>query len=172
MKANDRRFTPGPLIHLVVDALGPIELDPCTEPHNPTGADLFYTVDDDGLSKDWLTHGPVTTYVNPPFSNMIPWVERAVNAASRGSRVVVLTPIDSTTRWYALLTEYADLAAPLRKRVRFGFPPEETQPASAASSATMLWLLGAPKLQQRSFARVFAAHAHLYVPGMFPEVLP
>lgn len=168
MKSTDRRFTPRWLIDLVVQALGDIELDPCSEAHNPTGATLFYTAEDDGLSRDWLVHGPVLTWVNPPFSALLTWVERAINAGCNGSTVVVLTPVDSTTRWYASLTEYADLAAPLRKRCRFGFPEDQEQPKSAANAACMLWLLGAAKPQQRNFAQVFAPHAPLYIPGLFP----
>ena len=41
---------------------GAIDLDPVTEPDNPTGATTYYTIDDDGLVQDW---GTGTVVLNP-----------------------------------------------------------------------------------------------------------
>jgi hypothetical protein len=48
-----------------------------------------------GLTIDWPTDRPV--YINPPFSNPLPWCRRA---ASHPGPVVMLLPTDPTTRWW------------------------------------------------------------------------
>lgn len=61
--------------------------DPC--PINGSG----------GLDAWWPNGKPV--YINPPFSNPLPWVRRA---AAHDGQVVLLLPVDSTTKWWT----YAD----------------------------------------------------------------
>ena len=53
----------------------------------------------DGLTSDWPTDRPV--YINPPFSNPLPWCRRA---AQHPGPVTMLVPVDPTTRWWT----YAD----------------------------------------------------------------
>lgn len=167
-KDTDRRFTPAWLIELVTDALGPIVLDPCTEPDNPTGARHFFALPErDGLTCAWGTFGGLV-WCNPPFSALLTWAERAAEEVREyGAEIVILTPVDSTTRWYGVLTGIASMAAPLRKRVRFGFPAECEQPKSAVNGATMLWYCGS---RTKAFAAGFRDHAHLYMPGLFPAL--
>lgn len=52
-----------------------------------------------GLETDWPTDP--TVYINPPFSNPLPWVRRA---AAHTGPVVLLLPLDPTTKWWT----YAD----------------------------------------------------------------
>src|SRR4051812_31309757 len=93
---NQTQLTPGYVLEPVREALGEIELDPCTEPENPTGAERFYALPDDGLSLPW---DAATIYVNPPYGKARePWVERCIHAASEGRRVVLLMPAATDTR--------------------------------------------------------------------------
>ena len=48
-----------------------------------------------GLDAWWPADRPV--YINPPFSNPLPWVRRA---AAHDGPVVMLLPVDPTTRWW------------------------------------------------------------------------
>jgi len=59
--------------------------DPC--PSNPAF---------DGLSADWGTR----TFVNPPFSKKVPWIKKAIEQAEKGNLVVMLLPVDTSTRWF------------------------------------------------------------------------
>ena len=70
--------------------------DPC--PLNP---DFDPKKDDDGLRMDWAEK----TYVNPPYSNPLPWVKKAVQEAATGSRVALLLKHDTSTAWYRILHE-------------------------------------------------------------------
>lgn len=60
---------------------GPIDLDPCTQPSNPTQALQFYTEDDDGLRQEWKG----TVYMNPPYSTPKPWLEKLVKSYQSGA---------------------------------------------------------------------------------------
>ena len=66
--------------------------DPCPLNDKPTL---------DGLSLSWKDK----TYVNPPYSNPKPWVEKAIQENKQGKTVVMLLKFDSTTKWFKLLAE-------------------------------------------------------------------
>lgn len=85
-------------------ALGPIRkdlggwigLDPCTIAENPTGASMFYTLEEDGLAQPWSS---MSIFCNPPYGKARePWVERCIEAAKTGSKVVLLIPAATDTR--------------------------------------------------------------------------
>lgn len=65
---RNTQLTPEYVLGPVRNDLGGIGLDPCTEPTNPTGADRYFTIDDDGLEHPWI--GPnwfPSVFVNPPY---------------------------------------------------------------------------------------------------------
>lgn len=59
--------------------------DPC--PINP----VF-----DGLHISWKRFN----YVNPPYSNKRPWIEKAIIEMKNGNTTVMLLPHDSSAAWY------------------------------------------------------------------------
>ncbi|WP_267901234.1 DNA N-6-adenine-methyltransferase, partial [Dulcicalothrix desertica] len=61
---SDNWYTPPYIVELVVQVLGEIDLDPCAEVGKKIPAREHYTIDFDGLSKQW--HGRV--FLNPPYS--------------------------------------------------------------------------------------------------------
>jgi|26BtaG_2_1085354.scaffolds.fasta_scaffold03248_9 hypothetical protein len=64
--------------------------DPC--PINPSF---------DGLKIEWQKK----TFVNPPYSNPLPWVEKAIEENKKGNVVVLLLKLDTSTKWFAKLFE-------------------------------------------------------------------
>ncbi len=54
-----------------------------------------------GLIEPWGSQ----TFVNPPYSNPLPWVEKAILERERGNTVVLLLKHDSSTKWFRLLHE-------------------------------------------------------------------
>ncbi|MEM2107850.1 MAG: DNA N-6-adenine-methyltransferase [Candidatus Bathyarchaeia archaeon] len=56
----------------------------------------------DGLAGEWAGD---RIFVNPPYSNPLPWVERAIREAEQGKVVVLLLKHDHSTRWFARLHE-------------------------------------------------------------------
>ena len=115
---NQRQLTPPYILEPVREAMGGIELDPCTEPDNPTAAQRFYTVDDDGLVQPWDAE---TIYCNPPYGKARePWTKRCIEAAATGSKVVLLIPSHTDTRLVQQCFATATCALFIRGRVKFG----------------------------------------------------
>jgi hypothetical protein len=116
---QQRQLTPAYILGPVRDVLGgSIELDPCTEPDNPTDAQRFYTVTDDGLSKPWDAE---SIFVNPPYGKARePWVDRCVQAGDAGARVVLLMPSHTDTRCFQQAFATVSSALFIKGRVKFG----------------------------------------------------
>ena len=70
--------------------------DPC--PFNP---DYDSSKDVDGLKIDWKNK----TFVNPPYSNILGWVEKSIEENKKGKQITLLLPMDSSTKWYRRLIE-------------------------------------------------------------------
>lgn len=56
----------------------------------------------DNLGSDWSS----PAFVNPPYSNPLPWVKKAIQEASKGIDVVMLLKVDPSTELYKCLIEY------------------------------------------------------------------
>jgi len=95
-------LTPAALVAEIRRALdGVIDVDPCTEPHNPTGARRFFTAAaDDGLTKRW--RGRV--FCNPPYSPIQPWIDHPRGAA----RIYMLVPVRTDAAYHQRLLAAAD----------------------------------------------------------------
>ena len=78
--------------------------DPC-----PLHADF------NGLDLEWRNK----TYVNPPYSNPMPWVEKAIEEAQKGKTIVMLLKHDSSTKWYRKLHENGSHFFMLQGRMKF-----------------------------------------------------
>ena len=55
----------------------------------------------DGLKIEWQDR----TFVNPPYSNPLPWVEKAIEESKKGKIIVMLLHVDTSTKWFAKLNE-------------------------------------------------------------------
>ena len=79
----------------MIERLGPFDLDPCAAVNRPWDvAKNNYTIDDDGLSKDW--DGRV--WMNPPFGKGI---KEWINKLAKHGNGFVLMPLRSTdARWF------------------------------------------------------------------------
>lgn len=132
------QLTPSYVLEPVRDALGGIGLDPCTLPDNPTGADEFYAPPVDGLARTWDAE---SIYVNPPYGKARePWVERCVDAAQRGVRVVLLMPAATDTRIFQRALATSSAAVFIRGRVKFGvLRPNRRQVAASHPSVLIGW---------------------------------
>lgn len=134
-----RQLTPPYVLDPVRAALGgEIGLDPCTEPDNPTGAQVFYTADDDGLSRVWWEQ---SIYINPPYGEARgEWVTLAQGAALRGSKVVMLIPAHTDTRIFQSAIRSATSMVLIKGRVKFGVLRDNgRQEAASHPSALIGW---------------------------------
>lgn len=145
---NQTQFTPPYVIDPVrVDLGGRIGMDPCTTADNPTGADTFYTLADDGLSRLWHRSGGCgefllnSVFVNPPYSKARePWVRRCIEAGKRGQKVVLLIPAATDTRIFREAAASAKAIVFVTGRVKFGtLRPNRRQHAASHPSALIGW---------------------------------
>jgi site-specific DNA-methyltransferase (adenine-specific) len=71
-------------------------LDPASSDDNYKCAN-HYTMEDDGLTKDWSGE---TVFINPPYSKCFDWVKKAHTEADKGTKVVMLLPARTDTKWF------------------------------------------------------------------------
>ena len=135
-----RQLTPSYVLEPVRSALGGIELDPCTEPNNPTGADRFYARPTDGAAESWEAQ---SIFCNPPYSKARErWVDRCMEAAERGSRVVLLMPSHTDTRTFHKAIRTASHVLFIKGRVKFGVLRDNgRQEAASHPSCLICWNL-------------------------------
>ncbi|MBU0494365.1 MAG: helix-turn-helix domain-containing protein [Chloroflexi bacterium] len=104
--ASAEWLTPPHIIARVVQVLGAIDLDPCSndgEPNIP--AIQHFTAADDGLAQEWIGR----VYMNPVYGRAIgQWVEKLVSehAAGRVPQGLALLPARTDTAWFRLLVDY------------------------------------------------------------------
>ncbi len=61
--------------------------DPCPLDDNPKF---------DGLSIPWKKYN----YINPPYSDKVPWIKKAITEMELGNTSVMLLPYDTRAVWY------------------------------------------------------------------------
>ena len=59
------------------------------------------------------------TYVNPPYSNPLPWVEKAIAESKLGKTIVMLLKVDTSTKWFQRLVEAKAKIFWLNGRIKF-----------------------------------------------------
>jgi DNA N-6-adenine-methyltransferase (Dam) len=131
------QLTPAYILEPVRLALGGlIELDPCTTPDNPVGAEEFYAPPQDGSLEPWDAG---TIFVNPPYSlARNKWVRRCVEAGLNGSMVILLIPSATDTQPFQLAATWATSVLFIKGRVRFGVPRADGTHEMAASHPSAL----------------------------------
>ncbi len=104
-KESQEWYTPSDIIERVQAAIGPIELDPCSD-GKTVPADAHFTAKDDGLAQTWA--GKV--YMNPPYGDAIKvWVEKlcAEYAAGNVTEAIALVPARVDTEWFRMFRDFA-----------------------------------------------------------------
>lgn len=90
---------------------------------------MFYTVEDDGLSKDWLA----VNWMNPPYGGHTgKWLHKAYEESLKGKTTVCLI-VSSTDRsyWHELIFPHAKQIRFIRGRLKFGTSKSSAPFASA-----------------------------------------
>jgi site-specific DNA-methyltransferase (adenine-specific) len=91
-------------------------LDPCATAETAK-CTKFYTQQDDGLSKSWANE---SVFINPPYSNVAGWVEKAYKEnAENGATCVLLIPARTDTKWFHRYCMQADAIQFIKSRVKF-----------------------------------------------------
>ncbi|ERF79470.1 DNA N-6-adenine-methyltransferase [Gallibacterium anatis] len=91
------------------------DIDGCATEENNLS---YHYIGKDGIVEDFLTFDPLdliaelefsnfTIFVNPPYSNPLPFVKRAAELKAWGFLVVMLLPADKSTKWYQVIQQNA-----------------------------------------------------------------
>lgn len=67
----------------------------------------YIGVEKDALTCSWGSPG-TKAFLNPPYSNITPWIYAAIREQSRGVTTVMLIPQSIDTKWYLLARDYAN----------------------------------------------------------------
>lgn len=120
---NQTVLTPDWIIDIVQDQFfkgWPILFDPCAAPDPATHfAAINWTEADDSLSKDWVGLGRHKIYINPPYNNLKPFFDKALDAAQHGAQVVVLSPVRTHRKFFCDFARHCEAVYALNYDVRF-----------------------------------------------------
>ena len=122
---NNEWPTPSYVVDWARERFGKFDQDVAADMRNAV-APLYYTREMNGLILPW--EGNV--WCNPPYSkvgkkseggtSIVDWLEKAVDAASKGARVTMLIPARVDTNWWQDNVPYAHEVLFLRGRIKFG----------------------------------------------------
>lgn len=99
-----------------LDAEFKFNLDPCCTKETAK-CKIFFTREDDGLSKSWSGH---TVFMNPPYGRGInDWMRKAYMESLAGATVVCLVPARTDTAWWHDYAMKGEVRL-LRGRLKFG----------------------------------------------------
>lgn len=80
--------------------------DPCPLDNNPKF---------DGLTIDWRDRN----FVNPPYSNTLSWVKKAIEENKKGNTIALLLKLDCSTIWFRELINAKAHILFINERVKF-----------------------------------------------------
>lgn len=113
----------------ILDPLGSFDLDPCAPILRPwPTATMHYTINDDGLLQQWWGR----VWLNPPFGNKEPWLERMAN---HGNGIALIPAATETELFYRLVWGVAKGFLFIKTRPHFCTPLGDA--ASLNSGAPM-----------------------------------
>lgn len=162
---KDIRLTPPEAIARVLATLGAIDLDPCSnsmdKPNIPAAA--HFDAKKNGLLKTRRWTGRV--FMNPPYSTPLAWVERLVNDFQQGEvdEAIALLPVDSTTKWWDLISGASSAIALPKARLKFLTADGGVD--GSARFASVFFYLG--KFGPTDFVEAFSGDgfANIYLPN-------
>ncbi|MDG6881080.1 phage N-6-adenine-methyltransferase [Phocoenobacter uteri] len=67
----------------------------------------FISKEQDALSVDWASKSK-RIWCNPPYSDPLPFIEKAITESEKGAKVVMLLNVDNSTRWFAKCVQHAN----------------------------------------------------------------
>jgi phage N-6-adenine-methyltransferase len=118
---GDEWYTPAEYIAAAKQVMGLIDLDPASSDLAQTvvRAEGYLSKEDDGLAYPWRAE---TIWLNPPYSNPAPWVEKLISEFQTGSRQIkhalVLVNNSTETAWFQSLLQRYPVCFPA-KRIAF-----------------------------------------------------
>lgn len=135
---RDAYCTPAPIAQALPKKLG---TDPCSNPRSLVMAENTYSLEagQNGLVLPWIR----LTYVNGPFSDLMPWAEKLHEEKTkpRSARTLTgagfLVNADNSPAWWHMLTQHLHLRLDFNDRQEF-IPPPGVEPSKNDRPQTLL----------------------------------
>lgn len=112
---RDDWSSPKTLITRLEKQFGQFDLDACASLKNRV-CEKFFDKDQNGLEQDW--QGSLV-WVNPPYSQKNEFIAKAHKEAQKGTKIILLFPAFTETKWFADLKEKSDWLLFLTGRLVF-----------------------------------------------------
>jgi phage N-6-adenine-methyltransferase len=120
---SDNRPTPQKVFDWISQRFGPFDLDVAADDENAKCA-KYFTIDQNGLDQKWSG----SVWMNPPYSNVLPWVKKAWEYAKAGhGTVTALLPVWTDTGWFSDYVTHGYITL-LKRRIRFSKGAETSAP--------------------------------------------
>ena len=118
LTSNSNEWTTKDWLFKSLDSEFHFTLDPCST-HENAKCTKHYTIEDDGLSKDWS--GEIV-FMNPPYGREIgKWIRKAYEEASNGAVICALISCrPDTAYWHDYIFPHASQIRFFRGRVGYG----------------------------------------------------
>jgi phage N-6-adenine-methyltransferase len=134
-KESDLYETPPEVFSWAEASFGPFNMDVCAEKATAKAAEYFgLDKNQDSLTTNWSLYGR-SAWMNPPYSDIGPWLAKAREQAAKGVRTTCLLPADSSTAWWQENIEDQPFVYVRRipKRIRFIFKGQRAGSPNFAS---------------------------------------
>lgn len=99
------------------------EIDLCADRYNYK-CDRWIGIEDDSLTEDWHKLASIG-FCNPPYSNIKPWVKKAVIEARQGFTTIMLIPTPNGESYYKDIFNNANSITFINGRIAFYNPKEQ-----------------------------------------------
>jgi phage N-6-adenine-methyltransferase len=109
--------TPDDFMTAVVGRFGKISCDLAATSKN-TKCSKFITPEENSFTKDWSKIGGLL-WLNPPFDNIKPWVQKCDIESRKGARILLLTPASIGSAWFAVYVHRLAYVMALTGRLTF-----------------------------------------------------
>lgn len=161
--AGDEWDTPEKYVAAVRNVLGHIDLDPasCKRANAKIKAVVYFTKEDDGLSKDWEAR---TLYLNPPYRRglIAPFVLKLIESVEAGivGEAIMLVNANTSSSWFKGLWAYTLCFVDGRIKFDPGEEPaeesegeEDEGPGSARAASVFVYFGNRPERFAKEFAQ-------------------
>ena len=74
------------------------DVDVCAEDHTAK-CSTYYTIEADAFLQHWHKDGS-TCWCNPPYSNITPWISKAIDESKKGVTTVMFVMCDPSVGWF------------------------------------------------------------------------
>lgn len=103
---------------------------------------VHYDENDNALNQEWFDNN----WCNPPYSDIAPWVEKAIEQHRSGKTTVMLVPSDTSVKWFKRAFESCNEVRFISGRLSFvNAATQKPVNGNNKGSVLFIWKAYAPK---------------------------